>query len=303
MVEALSGPDLAALEQRGVSAAEIVSTFGKRQLKTGHMAQAALGTKWDAAYAKIADFNLDCPLQDDPAGCILAYLAAYEYDTALLKYVCLNESDSQEFDAHYAAIAGKFKESLESTNEYYTIAQRLALQLGQHRIFPVDAHAEQIPLLAMMTADPSIEKYIERLFGDVSEHPFLKEMNRRQAAGIESGDLLEYYRWQNSQESMQADVAFQWTPFIERDDETQFGKTRLALWEMRNFLMAANMARVMAEFPGETVLYIVGSGHKPFLDDYFRTTSWVEVLDAESVLGPQASRRSSPQAEQPSLRR
>jgi hypothetical protein len=49
--------------------------------------------------------------------------------------------------------------------------------------------------------------------------------------------------------------------------------------------MAANIARVLAEYPGKTAVYIVGSGHKSFMDAYFKTMNWVEVLSADQVLG------------------
>ena len=286
MVEALPGPALVALKQHGEPAAEIVSTFGRRQIDPGQFAQEALDLKWSDAFGQVSDFNTNCPDQSKQDHCILIYLAAYEYDTALLKYVRLEEATKQTFEEKHPAIAEKFRASLDSTNEYYTVAQRLALQLDLQRIFPVDAHAEKIALSTMLAADKSIEDYFERLFGDISEHPYLREMKRREEAAIELGDLLGFYQWLNSPESLAADVAFQWTPFLEKDDDSQFGKTRLALWEMRNLLMAANMSRVMAEYPGETVVYVVGASHKSFLDAYFRGASWVEVLESGPVLEP-----------------
>ena len=124
-----------------------------------------------------------------------------------------------------------------------------------------------------------------RVFGDYSEDPFLVEMKARQREAIEEGDLLPFYRWLNAPAAMQGDFDFQWAPFLDKDDESGFGKTRLALWEQRNLLMAANIARVLAEYPGKTAIYIVGSSHKSFMDAYFNTTNWVEVLNADQVLG------------------
>ena len=191
----------------------------------------------------------------------------------------------QAFRERHADIAERFDRSLQSSNEYYTIALRLARTVGTERIHPVDAHREKGPLLAMLESDPTIEAFFERVFGDFSEHPFAKEGKRRKEEAVEAGDLLPYYRWLNDPTTTQRDVDFQWAPFLEKDDESRFGKARLALWEQRNLLMAANIARVLAEYPGKTAVFIVGSGHKPFIDDYFETASWVELLRADEVLG------------------
>jgi hypothetical protein len=136
-----------------------------------------------------------------------------------------------------------------------------------------------------MAADPSIEAFFERVFGNYSEHPYIINMKDRERHAIEAGDLLPYYEWLNDPVTLQGDFDFQWAPFLDKDDESHFGKTRLALWEQRNLLMAANIARVLAEYPGKTAIYIVGSSHKPFIDAYFETAHWVEVLRADQVLG------------------
>jgi hypothetical protein len=289
MVEAMPGTGVAALQLRGPASEEVLKSYGRRQVQAGEMAQEALDIEWGEAYNKVADFNQPCPEGDSAMQCILTYLAAFEYDTALLQYVKLDSTARADFDEKHPAIAEKLQASLKSTNEYYTIAQRLALELGHSRLFPVDAHAEKVPFSAMLEADPSMEGFYGGLFGDFSKHPYIVEMDQRQKAGVEAGDLLAYYRWQNSPGAMEADFEVQWTPFIAKDNDAHFGKARLAFWEMRNYLTAANMARVMAEFPGGNLLYITGSGHKPFLDQYFRATNWVEVMDTDAVLGTDSS--------------
>lgn len=284
LVEALPGPSIVSMELQGGSFDEVLEQYSRRMTTPGRRAQEILELSWAEAFGKVNDLDRDCDEGITPETCILIYLAAYEYDTALLKFSAMPESEREAFRERHADIAESFDKSLQSTNEYYTIANRLARASGRPRIHPVDAHREKGPLLDMMAADPSIEAFFTRVFGDYSKHPYLVDMKDRQQDAIETGDLLPYYRWLNDPATLQRDFDFQWAPFLHKDDETQFGKTRLALWEQRNLLMAANIARVLAEYPGKTAIYIVGSGHKPFMDAYFKTMNWVEVLSADQVL-------------------
>jgi len=285
LVEALPGPSIVSMESQGGSFDEVLEQYARRMTRPGRRAQEILELSWADAYGKISDLDRDCDEGITVETCILIYLAAYEYDTALLKFSTTPEPEQKRFSERHADIAESFAKSLGSSNEYYTIANRLARASGQQRIHPVDAHREKGPLLDIMAADPSIEAFLTRVFGDYSEHPYLIEMKKREQDAIEKGALLPYYRWLNDPATLQRDFDFQWAPFLDKDDESKFGKTRLAFWEQRNLLMAANIARVLAEYPGKTAIYIVGSGHKPFMDAYFKTMNWVEVLRADQVLG------------------
>lgn len=285
LVEALPGPDIVSMELEGGSFDEVLEQYSQRMTVPGRRAQEILELSWAEAYRKISRLDRDCDEGVSLETCILIYLAAYEYDTALLKFSVAQEPDRKTFREHHPDIVESFDKSLQSSSEYYTIANRLARASGHARLYPVDAHRDKRPLLDIMAADPSIEAFITRVFGDYSKHPYLIEMKDREKNAIEAGALLPYYRWQNDPATLQRDFDFQWAPFLDKDDESQFGKTRLALWEQRNLLMAANIARVLAEYPGKTAIFIVGSSHKPFIDAYFKTMNWVEVLSADQVLG------------------
>ena len=285
LVEALPGPSIVSMESQGGSFDEVLEQYSQRMTIPGRRAQEILDLSWADAYGRVKDLDRGCDEGVSRETCILIYLAAYEYDTALLTFAAAPEPDRAAFREHHADIAERFDKSLQSNNEYYTIAHRLARASGIARIHPVDAHREKGPLLDIMAADPATEAFFERVFGDFSEHPFIVEMKAREKDSIEKGDLLPFYRWLNDPATSQADFDFQWAPMLDEDDETHFGKARLALWEQRNLLMAANIARVLAEYPGKTAVYIVGSSHKSFMDAYFNTAHWVEVLSAEQVLG------------------
>ena len=285
LVEALPGPSIVSMESEGGSFDEVLEQYSRRMTIPGRRAQEILELSWSEAYGQVKNLDEGCHEELTRETCILIYLAAYEYDTALLMFSVTPEREREAFRERHADIAERFDKSLQSSNEYYTIANRLARASGLARIHPVDAHREKGPLLDTMAADPSIEAFFERVFGNYAEHPYLVDMNAREKEAIEKGDLLPYYRWLNDPTTLRRDFDFQWAPFLDKDDESQFGKTRLALWEQRNLLMAANIARVLAEYPGKTAIYIVGSGHKPFIDAYFKTANWVEVLSADEILG------------------
>lgn len=285
LVEALPGPSIVSMETEGGSFDEVLEQYSQRMTIPGRRAQEILELSWSEAYAQVNNLDQGCDDGLTRETCILIYLAAYEYDTALLMFSMAPEPEREAFRERHANIAERFDKSLQSNNEYYTIANRLARASGLARIHPVDAHREKGPLIDIMAADPSTEAFFERIFGNYTEHPYIVDMNAREKEAIEKGDLLPYYRWINDPATLQGDFDFQWAPFLDKDDESHFGKTRLALWEQRNLLMAANIARVLAEYPGKTAIYIVGSGHKPFIDGYFRTANWVEVLSADQVLG------------------
>jgi hypothetical protein len=284
LVEALPGPAIVSMEQQGGPFEEVLEGYSQRMTIPGRLAQESLDLSWSEAYRKISDLDRGCDREATAERCILIYLAAYEYDTALLVFSAAPDPEREAFRERHPDIAEGFDQNLQSSNEYYSIAQRLAREMGHTRIHPVDAHREKGPLLDMMEADPSIDAFFERVFGDFSEHPYVKNMNERMQDAIEAGDLLPYYRWVNDPATVQSDFDFQWAPFLDKDDESNFGKARLALWEQRNLLMAANIARVLAEYPAKTAVYIVGSAHKPFIDGYFETADWVEVLRSGDVL-------------------
>ena len=292
MIEALPPRSLAKLQAQGGYADDVLDSFGKRMTRPGTLAQETLDVAWSEAWQRTRDTQGECEPGVSAAACILLYLAAYEFDTALLKYRRLDDEQRSTFSEQYPGIASDFDASQESSNEYYTIAQRLADELSLPRIFPVDAHEDKIPFLGILAEEKGIEEYFQRVFGDVSQLPFVRESEQRQARAIAAGDLLPYYRWLNAPDALAWDRASQWQPFFDLDDASNFGKRRLALWEMRNFLTAANIARVLADFPGQKAVFIVGSSHKPFIDGYFADSIWVEVVSAGSVLGePSRSNR------------
>jgi hypothetical protein len=76
----------------------------------------------------------------------------------------------------------------------------------------------------------------------------------------------------------------QWEAMLRARLPDEMGRTRVALWETRNLHMVGHIQRMIAQHPGERILVIVGSSHKPFFDAYLRQMMGVQVVDAETVL-------------------
>jgi hypothetical protein len=61
-------------------------------------------------------------------------------------------------------------------------------------------------------------------------------------------------------------------------------RSRVAQWEVRNLLIAAHIRQATALHPGERMLVVIGSAHKPFLDRYLRQMLDVRVIQLESLI-------------------
>ena len=74
------------------------------------------------------------------------------------------------------------------------------------------------------------------------------------------------------------DVDLQWGSFLRSNLADQIDRSHLALWEVRNLQIAANIRRLTAEHPGGRVLVIIGAAHKPFLESYLQQMADIDVV-------------------------
>ena len=284
-IEVLPPYEIAAMRMLGVGSKKTLNKYARLQLAFGKIAQKKLGMSWEEAYNLIADPNVDCPKGYDYEKCIFLYLAAYDYYTAYLKWTSSGHSMQAHFKSKHEMLYRSFVKKSFSTNEYISIASKLAEMLGQKRLHPVDSHIEKLrndPYFASLDGG---KKSLLELRKGSEKHPFFLEMNSQFEKAANRGDLLPYYRWVNAPETGKRDEAFQWHQLLINDNKNKIGASFVAMWEIRNLRMASHLTRIMAENPGKTMLYIVGAGHKPILDRYFSGMNWVEVLDSKDVLG------------------
>ena len=297
-LEALN-PDLIAIEALGPMETKLMSEFragnvnalsnyGWFQMRHAVTAQNDLGMNWNDAMRAIEIDGLTCDVKaehDELQRCLLTYLASYDYYTALLGWSMATDAFKEKFKKSYKYIAEDFDKRLTSTNEYVTIAVELAKRLGHNRLYPVDSHLEKGPVMRLFADEDNEAEgnvIMEHMMKDKS---FIEKMDKLWNESAEAGDVLPYFQWTNSPEGMQGDIDFQWTPWLEKDGQTNVGHRRVILWEHRNLNMATYISRVMAENPGKTMIYVVGSSHKFFVEKYLKSAMGFEIIDAETVLG------------------
>jgi|SRR5699024_3573858 len=94
----------------------------------------------------------------------------------------------------------------------------------------------------------------------------LKETTSQLEQGIKDSTLFPLYQFMNSPAYVKQDKKIQWRNiFLETEEFNKVLRQQLALWEVRNLGIAANIRKASAHKPGGRVLVIIGGSHKAFL--------------------------------------
>lgn len=285
-VEKMSGRQVAAMEQWGGIFEEVVARFAGSFQRYGHEAQAATGLSWTAANRE-ADSLLTTARDEhlDPQTrlrLVHALTAAYRFPTAALQWSYVPDEVRDTQDQISTELASALTDYLGKANEVSSIGLQLARALGRSRVYPIDSHTSKDQLAAIWTSvrrvfSDTVRSAIDNASYHQKEEALLKQ-------GIASGALLSYYRYLNSDAYLQGVVNVQWGTYRRANRPSGLGQRRLALWEARNLNMAANIRRASSRHPGKRVLVIVGSSHKPYLDDYLSRMTDVEIVKFSALL-------------------
>jgi len=275
LVERMPGWQIEMLAARPDEYGDILARFGDTTHKAGLAAQAALGmTRIEAERALEAG---DASTLEN----VILALAAFEPETAMLYWWSLDASDRVEGDLLNADLLRYVKAFDGNPNESVMIGSALGHRLGLERIYAFDDQSIKDDFLKMS------DGFGEAIGASAEmEELFTGEQAAalRNASVIDSADdIMDVYRRVNGDDYAKLDIAVQWLGFL-RADMDGYGRQRVAQWETRNLYMAGNARRVMGRYPGSRVLVIVGSAHKPYLDDYLGRMMDVEIVDALSVL-------------------
>lgn len=165
-------------------------------------------------------------------------------------------------------------------NEDYLIASRLAVRLGLERVYPVDDQSDDAGPDFMADFEPYVGPLYEAQRADPRAASFIQSDQRMTTPA----QALATYRSINTEPAGQWNADWQWLPMLNRPSPRNVGRRRVAVWEVRNLRMAANIREVSARHPGGRVLVIVGSSHKPWFDAYLRMMSDVRIVDAQRAL-------------------
>ncbi len=290
-VERIAPHILLALQQRSSFMAEVATQFGGKALDKGRAMQAALGTSAAEAAARVASvLRSDQKLDDSGRLRLVAdMLASYDYTSAVLQWSYIPEAARHSEEAAKvvpADVAANLDESLRSPNEIFSIAVPLARHRGLQQIAAIDDQSDAAIVAEILERQPGELEKIEN-------HPETKALQQSAArkrfdAEYESGltsaeGLLSFYRFINSAEAVDADVAGQWGRYFRTKLPSGVDRSRVAQWEVRNLLIAAHVREASALKPGGRVLVLIGSAHKPFLDRYLGQMMDVRLRQLEDL--------------------
>lgn len=286
-VENLPGRQVAAMERWGDTYERIRQRFADTFLYHGHQVQNQTGWSWGEAHQRadsllaIAGSDPAALDPDERLSLIRSLTAAYRFPSAVLQWRYLPADVRSTQRILPDTTAQTLDKALTAANETYSVGMRLAYERGHQRLYPMDHQGEKDLILDIYRP---LQKATDSLQTAFQEHSVFVRGDSLLQAGLESGSLLPLYRHTNSEARAEAGIEMQWEAMLRARLPDEMGRTRVALWETRNLHMVGHIQRMIAQHPGERVLVIVGSSHKPFFDAYLRQMMGVQVVDAESVL-------------------
>ena len=289
-VEARSGRQIAAMERWGGRFEGVLDRFASTSLHHGNRIRDHAGWTWSEANRR-ADSLLTVARSDTMAlgtesrlALIESLMAAYRLPTAVLQWKYLSPEARSSQDVLPDTTVQDLNKRLTAANETYSIGMRLAHKRGHKRLYPIDDQTEKdLAMEAGRVLMKAIGDSIRKAF---KTNPVFRRADSIEKAALEEGTFLPYYRYVNRAKVSRADVDLQWRTMLEVDLPGDVGRQWLALWETRNLHSVGHIQRVVSQHPGEKVLVIVGSSHKPFYDTYLRQMMGVKVVGAEEVLSP-----------------
>jgi len=283
-IEALTGPGIHAMWAYRESHPDVARTFGGRALALAGISRATLAMDMPQAEAEARRALAAWPADPTPAQrrrLAALFVAAGDPNSALVQWWRLAPAD-RIADASISALLARELDSYAArSNENHLIATRLAVRLGLERVNPTDDQSDE--------QDPAMDKAMEAFMAqpwltEVLADPGIKALSEASGRLNTPAETLATYRFLNSAAAGQMDADGQWLNMLNRPSPDQAGRHRVALWEVRNLRMVANIREVAARNPGGRLLVIVGSAHKPWFDAYLRMMTDVQVVDTAQVL-------------------
>lgn len=211
-------------------------------------------------------------------------LAAAAWDKPWTDYLAWRHARLWPDHRPVGAMGERVTSQATSTNENELVGARLAHQFNLPRLFGMDdqpgADLYGPVFDALLPAIGDSKAYA----AFKANARVIKEVEARTGKAIDAHDLLPLYRWVNSPEYSALTLDEEWRLFVDRDLPRGPGQARIALWDVRNLAMVSNILRVVSQHPGERVVVIVGTSHKPFFDDYLERSIGVRVRQLDEFV-------------------
>ena len=282
-IEALPGMHIWAMWQYRQSYPEVASTYGNRAMTMAGLARAGVDLDMPEAEAEARRTLSEWPASPTPEQrrrLAALFAASGDPHSALVQWWRLDPAERIADDDVTALLVAQFAAYDTRRNENHLIAARLAARLGHERVYPVDDQSDDAGPGFLADFEPYVAPLYEAMRADPRAVPHVQSTQRMTTPA----DTLAVYRMLNTPAAGQFNADWQWLPMLNRPSPRDVGRRRVAVWEVRNLRMAANIREVSARHPGGRVLVIVGASHKPWFDAYLRMMSDVRVVDAQRVL-------------------
>lgn len=280
-MESLSGEAIDGLLRYDGIYPGVAKMFASRRIELAYEAAALLNTTMPTAETAARN-TLRSPeprSAQDRRRLSALLIAAGDLNSALVQWLRLDGSERLAKDGISEAAAAHLQRLSASRNETVSIAVQLAHRLGLQRLYAMDDQSESDVVFPL-----------PKEIGEAEASPSLAASRARHplpgfAAMTSAASVLAAFRKHNSDQAGQRDARHQWLARLETGEHSKLHRRRVAAWETRNLRMAANIREVSSQYPGQNIVVLVGSAHKPFLEAYLRPMADVRLVSAESVIG------------------
>jgi len=220
---------------------------------------------------------------------LIAHLiASYQFDTAVLHWAYLPETSRKDTSVLPQEAQEFLERRRQSIGEHVRIALELAYRLKHQRLYPIDSHLEAEFLPAH--EEEWIKRFLEGWNHDPEFQSLAKSMDawnqrlrERLRESVRQGNVLPLYLYYNSKAYAKKDLE-QWRVFYRTQFAEGVDRGRVAFWEARNLLMAANIMSLLGYYPRRRLLVVVGASHKPYLDTYLQMMVSVQVVQLSRLV-------------------
>jgi hypothetical protein len=208
------------------------------------------------------------------------FFAGGESASALVQWLRLPEGERHVGDGLDEALVARLDKLRTRHDESLLIAAALAARLGLERVYAMDDHTADAPILDETAYDAAISKA-----WDNPATAKRKAMDNALDAKLDRPRaMLTLYRAYNGPDQPKLIFDSDFGAALEEPSAARFGRSYLGGWETRNLRMASNIRDMFAAQPGIRGLVVVGASHKPYLESYLNGMHDMTVVDAEKVL-------------------
>ena len=212
----------------------------------------------------------------------LERLKAFAPTKVLLKVLLeVSTRDQEGLDADYTAY---LRGDLElSANERYQLGFRLADKMGHKRIYGVDWHDLERPILWLEAFEFAKSHGQQEWIGGHQDETELKAKAAEEEAWIARSSVSELLIGGNDPGKVAQSHTFYSDLAQVGEGENYIGADVVLRWYERNLKIFTNIRRVVTS-PGDRLLLVIGGGHLPLLNHFAEASGVFELAAVTDYL-------------------